>query len=129
LSTPPQKRDYAKDVVLFATVLFTIIEVLIAAEVINVNNVAFLPPNLQTQEHWYQNPIIWVIGVTLLINFAGYVENVVINKQTYSYSKFVETFYKYLPMIVVFSQAIPNEQGAILAVVLDELRRALKKPA
>lgn len=122
-----------KQIILFITIAFTVFEVLVAADVITIEDVMYLPENLRTQRDaegnllWWNNPVIWVIGATLIINFAGYVENVVVNDQPYDYNKFTETFYKYLPIIVVASQALPNGQSAILAVVLDKMKAALKK--
>jgi len=118
-------KQTLKNVVLFITVAFTVFEVLVAAGVVNIQNSPYLPPNLQTQESWYLNPIWWVIGVTVVVNFAGYIENVVINNQPYDYNKFVETFFKYLPMLLIFTQFLPNEESAMLAFALDYLKRAL----
>lgn len=116
-----------KHVALFITVLFTIFEVLVAAGILEIDT-ELLPANLQTQDKWYQNPVIWVVALTIAVNFLGYIENVVVNDQPYDYEKFVETFYKYLPMMLILTQILPNAEGAGLAFVLDYLSRALKKP-
>jgi len=118
-------KQTIKSIILFVTVAFTAFEVLVAAGLVNIQNNPYLPPNLQTQEHWYLNPIWWVIGVTVIVNFAGYIENVVINNQPYDYNKFVETFFKYLPMLLLFTQFLPNQEAAVLAFVLDYLKRSL----
>lgn len=127
LTEPAQKSQLLRNIVIFVTVLFTVFEVLVAVGVIDITGTQVLPPNLQTMDNWYDNPVIWVIGITILVNFCGFVENVVILKQDYDYNKFVETLYKYMPMIVVASQFLPNNQSALLAFVIDEFRRAFKK--
>jgi len=123
----PVKHDYAKDIVIIGTVLFAIIELLIASGLLTIQSNPNLPPNLQTTAHWYDNPVVWVVGITVLVNFAGYIENVVIQHQTYDMKKFAETFFKYLPMLVLFSQFIPNQEAAVFAFALDYIARALKK--
>jgi hypothetical protein len=122
--TPTQKQ-LLKNIVLFVTVAFTVFEVLVAAGLVNIQNSPYLPSNLQTQEDWWLNPIWWVIGLTIIVNFAGYIENVVINNQPYDYNKFVETFFKYLPMLLIFTQFLPNDEAAVLAFALDYLKRSL----
>jgi len=112
--------------VIFITVAFTVFEVLVASGLINIQNNPNLPINLQTPEHWYDNPIIWVIGVTVVVNFAGYVENVVILNQSYDYNKFVETYFKYFPMMLIFTQFLQNTESAALAFALDYTKRALE---
>lgn len=80
-------------------------------------------------EKWYQNPIILAILITVFVNFAGYVENTVINGQPYSAKKFAETYLKYLPMLLIFTQYLPPEQAGTLSVALDIISRAIKKAA
>lgn len=116
-----------KQVILAIIVFFSVFEVLIASGLLTIGETPLLPPNLQTNENWYDNPVIWVIGITIIVNFAGYVENVVIKDQAYDYNKFAETFFKYLPMLVIFSQFLPNQQGALLAFGFDYIKRALEK--
>ena len=117
----------AKQVVIFLTVAFAVFQVLVATGLIEIQNNEYLPPNMQTPENWYDNPVIWVIGVTILVNFAGYIENVVVKNQAYDYNMFIETFFKYMPMLLIFSQFLPNEQSGALAFALDYLHRTFKK--
>jgi len=77
---------------------------------------------------WYRNPIILAILITIFVNFAGYVENASRNpQQPYDISKFIETYLKYLPMMVTLSQCFPSEQAVAFAVALDIITRAIKK--
>ena len=116
-----------KQVIIFLTVAFAVFQVLVASGLIEIKDNEYLPPNMQTQDNWYDNPIIWVIAVTLIVNFAGYIENVVIKNQPYDYNMFIETFFKYLPMLLIFSQFLPNEQSGAFAFALDYLHRTFKK--
>lgn len=91
--------------VAFVTVLFSIIEVLIAGGYMPVQQgTGFLSNLTAGGVKWYLNPIVWVIVITIIVNAYGFVENYVILKQPYDVKKFAETFLKYTPMIVFFSQ-------------------------
>jgi Na+/phosphate symporter len=123
--TPSLRQEYAKWIVMIVTVAFAVIELLVAAGLVNLQNAA-LPANLQTQAHWYDNPVVWVLAITFIVNFAGFIENVVIENQSYDIQKFGETFFKYLPMMVIISQFIPNQEAAVFAFALDFISRALQ---
>jgi hypothetical protein len=77
---------------------------------------------------WYKNPIILAILITIFVNFAGYMENASRNpQQPYDIKKFAETYLKYLPMLLIFTQGLPPEQASALSVALDIVSRAIKK--
>lgn len=79
-------------------------------------------------EQWYKNPIILAILITVFVNFAGYVENASRNPQEpYDVKKFAETYLKYLPMLLIFTQYLPPEQASALSLALDIISRAIKK--
>lgn len=78
-------------------------------------------------EKWYQNPIILAILISIFVNFFGYVENTVIKKQPYDVNKFAETYLKYLPMLVIFTQYLEPGQASTLAIALDIISRAIKR--
>lgn len=118
-----QYKTVVKDIVIFATVLFTAFELLVSAGLINIQNSPYLPTNLQTQPQWWMNPVWWVLGLTLLVNFAGFVENVFITHEPYDIAKFGETFYKYLPLMVIISQFLPNSEASVLSLALDMMKR------
>jgi hypothetical protein len=62
------------------------------------------------------------------VNFAGYVENASKNPQEpYDIKKFAETYLKYLPMLLIFTQYLPPEQASALSLALDIVSRAIKK--
>jgi hypothetical protein len=77
---------------------------------------------------WYKNPIILAILITIFVNFAGYAENASKNPQEpYDIKKFAETYLKYLPMLLIFTQYLPPEQASALSLALDIVSRAIKK--
>jgi uncharacterized membrane protein len=77
---------------------------------------------------WYKNPIILAILITIFVNFAGYMENASRNPQEpYDVKKFAETYLKYLPMLLIFTQYLPPEQASALSLALDIISRAIKK--
>jgi preprotein translocase subunit SecY len=83
---------------------------------------------LYGREKWYLNPVVLAILITVLVNFAGYLENASRNpQQPYSAGKFAETYLKYLPMMLVFTQYLPPEQASALSLALDIISRAIKK--
>lgn len=123
----PQWKQVLKAGVIIATVIFTALELMIVSGLVTLQNSPLLPPNLQTQTNWYDNPIVWAIGAVIIVNFAGYIENTVINNQTYDITKFGETLYKYMPMMIIISQFLPNNEAAVLSFVLDYLKRTFQK--
>jgi hypothetical protein len=79
-------------------------------------------------EQWYKNPIILAILISVFVNFAGYAENASRNpQQAYNINKFAETYLKYLPMLLIFTQYLPPEQASALSLALDIVSRAIKK--
>jgi hypothetical protein len=83
---------------------------------------------LYGRELWYRNPVILAILITIFVNFAGYLENASQNpQQPYNIEKFAETYLKYLPMMLVFTQYLPPEQASALSLALDIVSRAIKK--
>jgi hypothetical protein len=80
------------------------------------------------RELWYRNPVILAVLITIFVNFAGYVENASRNPQEpYDAKKFAETYLKYLPMMLIFTQYLPPEQASALSLALDIISRAIKK--
>jgi uncharacterized membrane protein len=83
---------------------------------------------LYGRELWYRNPVILAILITIFVNFAGYLENASRNpQQPYNIERFAETYLKYLPMMLVFTQYLPPEQASALSLALDIVSRAIKK--
>jgi uncharacterized membrane protein len=83
---------------------------------------------LYGREKWYLNPVILAILITIFVNFAGYLENASRNpQQPYNVEKFAETYLKYLPMMLIFTQYLPPEQASALSLALDIISRAIKK--
>lgn len=98
-------QTFVQYIVIFATVLFAAFELLVAGGYITLQQTTGFLGNLTAGgSNWYLNPIVWLVVITVLVNFAGFVENVVILKQSYDIKKFAETFFKYLPFMVIFSQ-------------------------
>ena len=113
-------------VVAFIVALVTIIGLIV--QVAPANELQGLFANLfYGGEQWHQNPVILAIIITIAVNFAGYLENAARNPdEPYDAKKFAETYLKYLPMLTVFTQYLPPEQAASLAVALDIISRAVK---
>jgi hypothetical protein len=128
--------------VAFVTVIFGVAELLIAGGIIPIAQTQGFLSNLAAGgAQWYLNPIPWVIVLTLVVNFFGFAENWSIDPQNWSIRKFAETWFKYLPMVVLFSQIpwasflgvstadIPATNIAItaaIALAIDMITRALK---
>lgn len=123
-----QKIDEKGKIVALIVVIITVIGLIVQA--VPANELQGLFTNVfYGGELWYKNPIILAILISIFINFAGYLENTVVNGQPYDAKKFAETYLKYLPMLVVFTQYLPSEQAATLSVALDIISRAVKKAA
>lgn len=92
-------------IIVAATVLFCVFELIVASGYIQLESVEGLFSNLREGgERWYANPIPWVIILVLIVNFLGFMENYSQTKEAYDKSKFVETWFKYLPLFLVFAQ-------------------------
>lgn len=123
-----------------ATVLFVVFELIVAGGFIELEQVGGFFANLRAGgERWYENPIPWVIVLVVFVNFVGFMENYSRTREAYDKNKFMETWFKYLPMVVFFSQlpwatlfGLPDEPHtniaitSALALAIDIISRALK---
>lgn len=92
-------------IIVAATVLFCIFELIVAGGFIQLETVEGLFANLREGgDRWYANPIPWVIILVLIVNFLGFMENYAVTKEAYDKNKFVETWFKYLPLFLILSQ-------------------------
>jgi len=120
------KADVKGKIVGLVVAIITIIGLIV--QIVPANELQGLFANIfYGGEKWYQNPIILAILVTIVINFAGYVENAVVKGEPYDVKRFAETYLKYLPMMMVFTQYLPPEQAATVSVALDIIVRAIKR--
>jgi len=92
-------------IIVAATVLFCVFELIITSGVIQLESVEGLFNNLREGgDRWYANPIPWVIVLVLIVNFLGFMENYSVTGEAYTAKKFAETWFRYLPLFLVFSQ-------------------------
>lgn len=100
-----QRNINLNHIIVAATVLFCIFEVIVASGYIELESVEGLFSNLREGgDRWYANPIPWVIILVLVVNFLGFMENYSVSKEAYDKKKFAETWFKYLPLFLIFSQ-------------------------
>lgn len=123
-----QKTDGKGRIVALIVAIITAVGLIVQA--VPANELQGLFANIfYGRELWHKNPVILAILISIFVNFAGYVENTVVNGQPYEAKKFAETYLKYLPMLIIFTQYLPSEGASALSLAIDVISRAIKKAA
>ncbi len=137
------KSQFITYIVAAITVIFSFFELLVAGGYITIaQGQGFLSNLTQGGSQWYLNPITWVLVLVVVVNFFGFAENYARGAQTWDIKKFAETWLKYLPIVVFFSQVpwanlIPNLNPSLvaqtnigitsaIALAIDIITRAVK---
>lgn len=75
-----------------------------------------------------ENPAFVGLLATLIVGVAsGFMQNVFNKNDTFDLKKFAETFFYYVPLLILIAQFLPVNYGAVLLFVIDAFRRVLLK--
>lgn len=75
-----------------------------------------------------ENPAFVGLLATLIVGAAsGFMQNVFKKNDTFDLKKFAETFFYYVPLMILIGQFLPVNYGAVLLFVIDAFRRVLLK--
>lgn len=125
------------------TVLFSVFELAVSAGAITVPQATGFLSNLTDGgTQWYLNPIPWVLALVVLVNLFGFAENYSVDPQQWNIKMFAATWFKYVPIFVLFSQVpwaylVPNLPANLvnstnlgitgaITIAIDIITRALK---
>lgn len=107
-------KDWITYAVFIATVAFSAFELMVAGGFIQFGQVSGFLSNLREGGGtWYLNPIPWVVFLVVIVDICGFAENYSVDPQNWDIKKFAATWFKYVPIFVIFSQIpwaylIPN---------------------
>lgn len=112
-------------VIIIITISFMILEVAVWTGNLQIEALGNLSYGL---DKLLENPAFVGLLATLIVGAAsGFMQNVFKKNDTFDLKKFAETFFYYVPLMILIGQFLPVNYGAVLLFVIDAFRRVLLK--
>ena len=112
-------------IVIIITVAFMMLEVAIWTGNLEISALGNLSYGL---DKVLQNPAFVGLLTTLIVGVAsGFMKNVFKKNDTFDIKKLAETFFYYVPLLILIGQFLPVKYGAVLLFVIDAFGRVLLK--
>lgn len=112
-------------IIIIITVAFMSLEVLIWTGELKVEALGNLSYGL---DKLLENPAFVGLLATLIVGAgSGFMQNVFKKNDTFDLKKFAETFFYYVPLLILIGQFLPVNYSAVLLFVIDAFSRVLLK--
>jgi hypothetical protein len=113
--------------IMLVSIVFIVVEVFVWTGQLRIDALGNLGYGL---DKLLDNPAFVGLIETLIVGTcSGFMQNVFKKNDTFSLQKFGETFYYYMPLLIMVGQFLPVKFGAVILFVIDVFRRVFLKLA